>query len=185
MKEQPESVMNDELCTAKQTVLNAIKFIDTHLTDPLTLSETANMSYSDSQVWNYATGYWSDTTIAQPYSFYIADWDYTQTALAYAVDQNGNPGGIGRAYSCATAENKGSIADLKALVDELNAEAGKTSKSFSMPVSVVIGQNTGIQMTFKSANVEMPTIETKAEMKAEAKTFAPSYNTTYVRPFYM
>ena len=179
---QPDATKGKAISVVKYGNLDGARSLfSTMLGDDITnLNE-----YPDSQVWNYAYAYWSDTTIAQPYSFYIADWDYPQTALAYAVDQNGNPGGIGRAYSCATAENKGSIADLKALVDELNAEAGKTSKSFSMPVSVVVGQNTGIQKTFKSANVEMPTIETKAEMKAEAKTFAPSYNTTYVRPFYM
>ena len=82
---------------------------------------TNTSSYSDSYIWGIAAQYWKSVKTSEPYSFYVADWDYVQTALAYAVDQNGLPGGIGRLYTKPTAENKGDIADLKALVDELDA----------------------------------------------------------------
>ena len=153
----------------------------------MVLDDVTNLNeYPDPTLWREATGLWKGTKLSQPYNFYIAEWDTVQTGLAYAIDNNGLIGGIGRVYSCATAETKGDINELKALVDELNAESDKSSKSFYMPESVVIGKNTGITLTFESAEVEMPTFEAKAEPKSvEVEAFTPSYNATYIRPFYM
>ena len=60
------------------------------------------------------------------------------TALAYATDNAGKMGGIGRLYTCATAENKGNIEDLRTLVNELNA---KSSSSFMLPTSLVVSES--------------------------------------------
>ena len=109
---------------------------------------------------------------------------YVQTALAYAVDSNGLPGGIGRLYTMPTAENKGDIAELKALVDELNA----ASKSFALPQSVVYHE--GIQISYQKVNTEVvvaqPTMQ--SEVKAEAQVLNPTEviaGGSYIRPFYM
>jgi hypothetical protein len=42
-------------------------------------------------------------------------------------------------------------------------------------------------MTLEVKAIEAPVAEAKAEVKAvvETKAFAPSYNATYVRPFYL
>ena len=138
--------------------------------------------YPDSQLWGQLAGTWQKIDQAQPYSFYLTYWDAPNTAFAYAVDNNGNPGALGRCYSMATAENKGNIEDLKALVNEINAAE---KSAFSLPQSMVIGENAG--MTLEVNALEAPVAEAKAEVKAvvETKAFAPSYNATYVRPFYL
>ncbi|MEE0864585.1 MAG: hypothetical protein U0L61_05575 [Alistipes sp.] len=150
----------------------------TMLGDNLTNAAT----YSDTLLWKDAAPYWDSVKTAQPYSFYVAEWDYEQTALAYAVDQSGLPGGIGRLYTLPTAENKGEIADLKTLVDELNS-----AKTFSLPQSVVIADE-GITLSATSVENNLEVVETSVEPKAEM----PSLNNNMVmvgngviRPFYM
>ena len=144
---------------------------------------TNSASYSDSYVWGIAASYWKSVKTAEPYSFYVADWDYAQTALAYAVDQNGLPGGIGRLYTMPTAENKGDIEELKALVNELNA----ASKSFTLPESLVIGEDKGITISNVTlANEVVEAVEPVAEVKAEAAVLNSVFvGGEYVRPFYM
>ena len=121
---------------------------------------------------------------SQPYSFYVVNWEEPQTAFVYAEDNDGNPGTFGRLSTLATAENKGDIQDLIDLVEQINA----TSKSsFALPKSDVIGKNTGLTLNAKSFEAKVPVAKTvKAEVKvAEPKPYAPSYNVSYVRPFYM
>ena len=120
--------------------------------------------YPDSQLWGQLAGTWQKIDQAQPYSFYLTYWDAPNTAFAYAVDNNGNPGALGRCYSMATAENKGNIEDLKALVEEINA----ASKSYALPASVVIREDAGMQFEAKSVEVELPVAEVKAEVSAPA-----------------
>ena len=91
-------------------------------------------SFPDTDLWELAMPYWNSCKVATPYSFYTADWEYGQTALAYAKDSTGTPGGIARLYTMPTADNKGEIADLKALYDSLS------TKSVALPVSVVVGE---------------------------------------------
>lgn len=143
---------------------------------------TNTSAYPDAMLWGTLNGLWKKIDQAQPYSFYVVSWDKEQTAFAYAVDNNGNPGALGRCYTIATAENKGNIEDLKTLVNEINA-AGKSA--YSLPQSMVIGENAGMTLDVKA--IEAPVAEAKAEVKAvvETKAFAPSYNATYVRPFYL
>ena len=139
-----------------------------------------NMNFSDAELFGQA--YWSSVSTSQPYSFYLVDWDYEQTALAYAVDAEGRAGGVGRLLTCATAENKNDIEELRTLVNELNSAS---KSSFSIPESVVISK--GIQFVATSLQVEAPV----AEVKAEAKVAAPAIennvvkSASYIRPFYL
>ena len=57
--------------------------------------------------------------VEPPYSFYTADWEYGQMALAYAKDSTGMPCGIAPLFAMPTADNKGKIAELKALYDSI------------------------------------------------------------------
>ena len=177
---QPTATKGKAITVVKYTNLDGARSLfATMLGDDMT--NTAN--YSDSYIWGAAAQYWKSVKTAEPYSFYIADWDYVQTALAYAVDQNGVPGGIGRLYTMPTAENKGDIADLKALVDELNA----ASKSFVLPESLVIGEAKGITISNVTlANEVVEAVEPVAEVKAEAAVLNRVFvGGEYVRPFYM
>ncbi|MBO5717850.1 MAG: hypothetical protein J6R50_06960 [Alistipes sp.] len=141
------------------------------------------MNYTDPELWKYGTGYWDACSMSQPYGFYVTDWDYEYTALAYAVDATtGQPGGIGRQNTMPTVENKQDIQELIDLVAELNAAEGS---SFALPESVVIGE--GIKYVASPVVVEAPV----AEVKAEAKVAAPALNANevmvggYIRPFYL
>ena len=177
---QPTATKGKAITVVKYTNLDGARSLfATMLGDDMT--NTAN--YSDSYIWGAAAQYWKSVKTAEPYSFYIADWDYVQTALAYAVDQNGVPGGIGRLYTMPTAENKGDIADLKALVDELNA----ASKSFVLPESLVIGEAKGIIISNVTlANEVVEAVEPVAEVKTEAAVLNRVFvGGEYVRPFYM
>ena len=95
---------------------------------------------SDAELWTLTSGYWQTCRVAQPYSFYLVDWNVVQTALCYATDNSGMIGAISRLYTCPTAENKGNIDDLKALVDELDGDSTRCGGvEFQLPESVVVG----------------------------------------------
>ena len=145
--------------------------------------DVTNVSaYPDAQLWGQLAGTWSKIDQSEPYSFYVVEWDAPQTAFAYAVDNNGNPGALGRCYTDATVENKGNIEDLKALVEEINS----ASKSFVLPESVVVNPNAGLSLTVEPVEVPTAVAEVKSEVKrVENEVFAPVYNSTYVRPFYI
>ena len=146
------------------------------------LTNPAADGCSDPALWGTAAQYWRAVSTAQPYSFYVAEWDYEQTALAYAVDQEGIPGALGRLYTMPTAENKGNIDDLKALVAELNAASGKSS--FVLPESLVIGESGIVISDIK--------VERREEVApaAQAEVVRPALNNkvmvgNYIRPFYL
>lgn len=177
---QPEATKGKAITVVKYTNFDGARSLfATMLGDDMTNSST----YSDSYLWGAAAQYWKSIKTAEPYSFYVADWDYAQTAMAYAVDQNGLPGGIGRLYTMPTAENKGDIADLKALVDELNA----ASKSFVLPEPLVLAPAQGITISNVTlANEVVEAVEPVAEVKAEAAVLNRAFvGGEYVRPFYM
>lgn len=136
-------------------------------------------SYPDAQLWGMLAGTWQKIDQSEPYSFYVVEWDAPQTAFAYAVDNNGNPGALGRCYTEATVENKGNIEDLKALVNEINA----ASKSYVLPASVVISEDAAMQFEVKSLEAELPVAEVKAEVSAPAAPAVKKSN--YIRPFYL
>ena len=177
---QPEATKGKAITVVKYTNFDGARSLfATMLGDDMT--NTSN--FTDSYLWGEAAQYWKSVKTAQPYSFYVADWDYAQTALAYAVDQNGLPGGIGRLYTMPTVENKGDIAELKALVDELNA----ASKSFVLPEPLVLAPAQGITISNVTlANEVVETVEPVAEVKAEAAVLNSVFvGGEYVRPFYM
>ncbi len=142
------------------------------------------MNYTDPELWKAGTGYWESCSMSQPYSFYLTDWDYEYTALAYAVDATtGQPGGIGREKTMPTVENKQDIQELIDLVAELNAAE---QSSFSLPQSIVVSE--GISLSA----VKVETAEDAVEFKAETKAVAPATIEAnvvkvggYIRPFYM
>jgi hypothetical protein len=136
-------------------------------------------SYPDAQLWGMLAGTWQKIDQSEPYSFYVVEWDAPQTAFAYAVDNNGNPGALGRCYTIATAENKGNIEDLKALVEEINA----ASKSMVLPESLVFGE-VGMTLDVQPVEVAQPQAEVKAEAPVQAKASVKRIS-SYVRPFYM
>ena len=139
-----------------------------------------NMNFTDAELFGQAN--WSSVSTSQPYSFYLVDWDYEQTALAYAVDAEGRAGGVGRLLTCATAENKNDIEELRTLVNELNSAS---KSSFSIPESVVISK--GIQFVATSLQVEAPVAEVKAETKVAAPAIENNVvkSASYIRPFYL
>ena len=94
-------------------------------------------SYTDGEIWSLASGYWDTCNTSQPYSFYTSEWNADMTALAYAVDNTGKVGAIGRCYTRATAENKGNIEELRALVDALNSA---TRAELCAPCSLVVAE---------------------------------------------
>ena len=94
-------------------------------------------SYTDGEIWSLASGYWDTCKTSQPYSFYTSEWNADMTALAYAVDNTGKVGAIGRCYTRATAENKSDIEELRALVDALNSA---TRTELCAPCSLVVAE---------------------------------------------
>ena len=140
---------------------------------------TNSAAYPDAMLWGQLAGTWQKIDQSEPYSFYVVGWDAPQTSFTYAVDNNGRPGALGRCYSMATAENKGNIEDLKALVEEINA----ASKSYVLPASVVISEDAGMQFEVKSLEAELPVAEVKAEVSAPAAPVVKKSN--YIRPFYL
>ena len=178
---QPAATKGMAITVVKYTNLDGARSLfATMLGDDMTNTS----SYSDSYIWGTAANYWKSIKTSEPYSFYVAEWDLAQTALAYAVDNNGLPGGIGRLYTMPTAENKGDIAELKALVDELNA----ASKTFALPQSVVYHE--GIKISYQKVNTEVVVAQPalQSEVKAEAQAINPNEviaGGSYIRPFYM
>lgn len=186
--EEKGSVFNDPNAT-KGKAITVVKYTNiegarslfsTMLGDDITNSA----EYPDSDLWGKAAAYWDSVKTAQPYSFYLADWDYVQTALAYAVDNSGLPGGIARLYTMPTAENKGNIEDLKALVNELNAKKA----AMSMPASLVVGESTGIVLSNATPVAGVAeSVAPAAEAKIETATLNANQVVVreFIRPFYL
>ena len=181
-KEENGTIFGDAAYTA-QKAITVVKYTNIEGARSLfgSMMGDNNLNFTDAELFGQA--YWSSVSTSQPYSFYLVDWDYEQTALAYAVDANGLAGGVGRILTCATAENKDDIEELRALVDELNSAS---KSSFSMPQSIVVSE--GISLSA----VKVETAENNVEFKAETKAVAPATIETnvvkvggYIRPFYM
>ena len=177
-KEENGTIFGDAAYTAEKAI-TVVKYTNFDGARSLFSSMMGdnNMNFSDAELFGQA--YWSSVSTSQPYSFYLVDWDYEQTALAYAVDANGLAGGVGRLLTCATAENKKDIEELRALVNELNSAS---KSSFSVPASVVISEGIQISAVASDVVVEAPVAEVKAAPAVEnnAVKFGG-----YIRPFYM
>ena len=138
--------------------------------------------YPDAEIWGSLSGEWDKINMAQPYSFIVVGWDAPQTGFTYATDSQGNPGALGRCYSMATVENKGDIAELKALVDALNAAS---KSSFALPKSLVFGE--GLKLEVAPVEVAASVVEPKAEAKAAKYEVRGDVvkATSRIRPFYL
>ena len=95
-------------------------------------------NYSDAELWSLTSGYWAKCPVSEPYTYYLVEWNIEQTALCYAVDNDGKVGVMGRLYTMPTADNKSNIEELRALVNEQKA----SKSSFVLPPSVVVGEGT-------------------------------------------
>lgn len=117
------TIFNDKSATQGR-VITVVKY--NNLDNVRTLFTTmvegdcSNMTtYSDAEIWSITTGYWSTCSVNQPYTFYLVDWNVEQTALAYATDNSGKVGTIGRLLTLPTADNKGDIEELRELYNSL------------------------------------------------------------------
>lgn len=116
---------------------------------------TNHTAYSDAELWSVAAGYWNKCNVRTPYTFYTAVWEEVQTALAYATDTTGKPGGIGRLYTCATADQKSPIEELRTLYEDVKA----ADKSVAMPASMVVGAPRSSRPTLTTIDSEAMTAE--------------------------
>lgn len=83
--------------------------------------------YPDATIMEYLRYYWEGVSLEQPYTFFLSSWQAEQTVFAYALDADGGMGSISRFLLNPTAEEKGNIEDLIALVNELNSQATSTA----------------------------------------------------------
>ena len=142
--EERGSIFGDAALSAGKAIV-VVKY--TNLDNARTLFTTmlegdcSNINvYPDRELWTLATGYWATCSMSEPYGFYTSEWNADMTALAYCVDTNGKIGEIGRCSTCATAENKGDIEELRALVEELNGATRSSGYSLELPHSLVISE---------------------------------------------
>ena len=175
---QPAATKNKAITVLKYSGFDgARELYGTMINDDMTNA----FIYPDAEIWGDLTSSWDKINMAQPYSFIVVGWDAPQTGFAYATDSQGNPGALGRCYSMATVENKSDIAELKALVDEINAQ----KSSFTLPKSLVFGE--GIKLEAVSVEAPASVAEPKAEIKAakaevRGDVVKPS---SHIRPFYL
>ncbi|MBR4843914.1 MAG: hypothetical protein IKV06_03270 [Alistipes sp.] len=131
----------------------------------MTMDDASNAgAYPDAEIWGTLSGTWSKINQSQPYSFYVTSWDEAQTAFTYAVDNNGNPGALGRCYTMATVENKGNIEELAALVAELNA----SKSALALPRSLVVEQSFCTISNAQSVNAEVAEVVAPVAESASA-----------------
>lgn len=130
---QPAATAGKAITVVKYTNLDGARTLFTTMIEG---DCTNSVAYSDAVIWDIAYGYWNTCNIAQPYSFYTAEWNVEQTALAYATDMEGRMGAIGRLYTQPTADTKSPISELKTLVDSLNEES--EASALALPSSLVV-----------------------------------------------
>lgn len=82
--------------------------------------------YPDADMLAQLKFYWSSMDLTQPYSFFVIGWTVENTVFSYALDENGSDGPLVRKLICPVAEEKRDIAELKALVDQLNGNNTRT-----------------------------------------------------------
>jgi hypothetical protein len=125
--------------------------------------------YDDAYINEMLKFYWDQVSLSQPYSFFVTTWQMEQTVFAYAEDANGGKGALGRFLLCATAEEKGSIDDLKALVDELNGQSKAASAMSSVNAGEVVSgkpivsakQKETVSTDIMSSSPAIPYVEQK------------------------
>lgn len=180
---QPDATKGKSITVVKYTGLDNARSLFTCSVE----GDAENtLGFPDTQLWQQCTGYWASCKLNTPYTFYVSTWEQDLTAVAYAVDNAGLIGGIGRLRTRATAAEKGDIADLKTLVDELNA----IDKSHvAMPTSLVVREEPvaqpavrpAAQPVEREAVVTMPVVEEPMVELTSNEVMLLSY----IRPFYI
>ena len=128
---------------------------------------TNSTAYPDAELWSLTSGLWNRCKVNEPYTFYVAEWEYVQTALCYATDNTGNPGGIARLMTVATANEKRPIEELRDLYASLNA-----STSSCLPAkSMVVGEASAYATMWRP---EMAALDAKPRTLAPSTTVAGS-----------
>ena len=136
--------------------------------------------YTDAYLFGYCKGYWYQAAIAQPYSFFVMNWEETQSVIAYTPDASGQPGGLARLAATPTADAKSPYSELEELVNTLNSTAQVTplkKNILSEPSvngfmtrentsSVSLGNNEQEEITLPATiarpEMAMPTIESNS-----------------------
>ena len=170
---QPSATRGKAITVVKYDNLEGARSLFTYSLE----GDAANsVGYPDTEIWRLCYGAWYSCKLTSPYTFYVSTWNEDLTALAYVIDNDGLMGGIGRALTRATAEEKGNIEDLKALVDELNAAE---KSSLAMPKSLVVDEE---PVAAPVAHVAVR--EQAVEAAAEVAPYTVM-QLDYVRPFYL
>lgn len=120
--EEAGTIFKDANAT-KGKVITVVKYgnldgAKTLYTSMYTEDYTNASNWPDNQLWAMVPE-WKICKLDSPYTFYLTDWNLTQTAFAYATDANGKMGAIARVLTCPTADNKGDIEELRKLVSSL------------------------------------------------------------------
>ena len=113
------------------------------------------VEYDDVYINEMLKFYWDGVSLQQPYSFFVTTWQMEQTVFAYAEDANGGKGALGRFLLCPTAEEKGNIEDLKALVAELNCKSKAASAHASVNVNEVVAGKPVVTVREKAKTVSV------------------------------
>lgn len=130
---------------------------------------TNQSMYSDPELWGLTSGLWSKCKVNEPYTFYVAEWEYLQTALCYAIDASGNPGGIARLLTMASAEEKSPIDELRDLYISLTASTSSVLPTKSMVVASEPSFATAWRPELKAINSCKPCVISTAEEPCQVK----------------
>jgi hypothetical protein len=104
------------------------------------VTDTTNPKFSDQYIISEFRGYWDSITLAAPYYFYVAEWNYDQSALTYALDSNDREGKVSRLL-INPKDKTGEVSELQTYVN------AKTFATLDAPKSLVYNKNQSIKLT--------------------------------------
>ena len=142
----PAATKGKSITVVKYTNLEGIRTLFSMIS-PDDVSNPVNIS--DAELWGLTAGYWKSTSLQQPYSYYLTEWNTVYTALCYATDAQGVAGPISRLYTCSTADNKSNIQEL---IDLANEQNSAKSARYSVPESLVFDESQKSRVTIKALN---------------------------------
>ena len=96
--------------------------------------------YPDATIQSMLNGNWKQISMAEPYSFFLMNWDADQTAFSYAVDANGGEGALDRILLNCSEANKTDISVLLDLVEQVYGSSSTTATAASLNVYKVKGE---------------------------------------------
>ena len=140
----PAATKGKSITVVKYTNLEGIRTLFSMIS-PDDVSNPVNIS--DAELWGLTAGYWKSTSLQQPYSYYLTEWNTVYTALCYATDAQGVAGPISRLYTCSTADNKNNIQEL---IDLANEQNSAKSARYSVPESLVFDESQKSRVTIKA-----------------------------------